>query len=161
MNTSLFPTGGDRKALDVVRACAEQATEIDRFFAAKVKEVEGIDITEVPAGPPPQTAGEWVDTAVAERRRGIAFCAPLAPEQEDRTRAWAKETFGSDGVTTSMRVFNQNVQVVTLTETPQETPYGDDTGQRWCRGGSCPYKPSGGVSGNGASNGDAMRLTWW
>src|SRR5450755_1511590 len=58
----------DRSATDVLRAFAEQATEIDRFFVAAVKEVHGIDITDVPEGPPPQTVGEWVDPQVTERR---------------------------------------------------------------------------------------------
>jgi hypothetical protein len=109
----------DRSAVDVVGAWAEQATEIDRFFVAMVKEVHGIDLTQVPEGPPPQTVGEWVDTAVTERRRGMAFCAPLASGQADRGRAWAKETFSSAAMTTSRRALNQNVEVVTLTETPQ------------------------------------------
>jgi hypothetical protein len=109
----------DRSAADVIGAYTEEATEIDRFFIATVKEVHGIDITDVPAGPPPETVGEWVDPAVTERRRGMAFCAPLIQGQEDRGRAWAKETFGQEGMTTSRRAFNQNVEVVTLTETPQ------------------------------------------
>jgi hypothetical protein len=109
----------DRSATDVLRAFAEQATEIDRFFVAAVKEVHGIDITNVPEGPPPQTVGEWVDPQVTERRRGMAFCAPLIAGQEDRGRAWAKDTFGQEGMTTSRRALDQNVEVVTLTETPQ------------------------------------------
>jgi hypothetical protein len=109
----------DQSAADVMGAWAAQATEIDRFFVATVKEVHGIDITNVPEGPPPQTVGEWVDTAVTERRRGMAFCAPLAPGQEDRGRAWAKEIYGQEAMTTSRRAVNQNVEVVTLTETPQ------------------------------------------
>jgi hypothetical protein len=40
----------DRSAVDVVAAWAEQATEIDRFFVATVKEVHGIDLTDVPEG---------------------------------------------------------------------------------------------------------------
>src|SRR5450631_278694 len=39
------------------------------------------------------------------------------------------------------------------------TAYGDAAGQRWCREGRCPYGPSGGASGDGASNGDAICLT--
>jgi len=109
----------DRSAADVVDAYAKQATEIDRFFVSTVKEVHGVDLSEVPEGPPPQTIGEWVDIAVTERRRGMAFCAPLAPGQEDRGRAWSKEIYGPQEMTTSRRAFGQNVEVVTLTETPQ------------------------------------------
>jgi len=109
----------DRSAADVVGAYSGQATEIDRFFVATVKEVHGVDITEVPDGPPPQTVGEWVDPAVTQRRRGMAFCAPLTPGQEDRGRAWSKEIYGQEAMTTSRRAVNQNVEVVTLAETPQ------------------------------------------
>ena len=109
----------DRSTADVLGAYTEQATEIDRFFVATVKEVHRIDITDVPDGPPPQTVGEWVDPAVTERRRGMDFCAPLIPGQEDRGRAWVKEIFGQEGMTTSRRALNQNIEVVTLTETPR------------------------------------------
>jgi len=39
------------------------------------------------------------------------------------------------------------------------TAYGDAAGLRWCRGGRCPYRPSGGASASRASNGDAICLT--
>jgi len=109
----------DRSAADVAATWARQATEMDRFFVATVKEVHGIDLTNVPEGPPPQTMGEWVDPDVTERRRGMAFCAPLAAGQEDRGRAWAKEIYGSQEMTASRQSMNQNVEVATLTETPQ------------------------------------------
>ena len=63
-------TESDCSAADVIGAYAAQATEIDRFFVATVKEVHGIDLTQIPQGPPPQTVGEWVDTAATERRTG-------------------------------------------------------------------------------------------
>jgi hypothetical protein len=49
----------------------------------------------------------------------MAFCAPLAPGQEDRGRAWAKEIYGSEALAASRRALNQNVEVVTLIESPQ------------------------------------------
>jgi len=109
----------DRSAADVIGTYAQQATDMDRFFVATVKEVHGIDITDAPEGPLPQTVGEWVDPEVTERRRGMAFCAPLAPGQDDRGRAWAKEIYGSEAFAASRRALNQNVEVVTLIETPQ------------------------------------------
>jgi hypothetical protein len=39
------------------------------------------------------------------------------------------------------------------------TAYGDAAGQRWCRGGRRPYRPSGEASGDGTSSGDAICLT--
>jgi len=109
----------ERSAADVIATWAEQRTDIDRFFAATVKAVHGIDITELPDGPPPETYGEWVDPQVTQRRRGMAFCAPLIPGQEARGAAWAKGTFGEEGMTTSRRALGGNVEVVTLIDTPQ------------------------------------------
>jgi len=112
-------TESTRSAADVLGTYAEQATETDRFFAATVKAVHGIDITELPDGPPPETHGEWVDPVVTKRRRGMAFCAPLVAGQEARAAAWTKGTFGEEAMTTSRRALGQNVEVVTLSDTPQ------------------------------------------
>ena len=106
-------------AADVIGAYAEQATEIDRFFAATVKAVHGLDITQLPDGPPAETYGEWVDPLVTQRRRGMAFCAPLIPGQEAHGAAWTKGTFADEGMTTSRRALGQNLEVVTLSATPQ------------------------------------------
>jgi hypothetical protein len=48
-----------RSVAQVLGAYAEGATEIDRFFAATVKEVHGVDITQPPEGPSPETVAEW------------------------------------------------------------------------------------------------------
>lgn len=109
----------DRSAADVISTFAQQATDLDRFFAATVKAVHGIDITKLPDGPPPETYGEWVDPVVTQRLRGMAFCAPLIQGQEARGAAWAKGTFGEEGMTTSRRALGQNVEVVTVSDTPQ------------------------------------------
>jgi len=108
----------DRSVMDVVGSWAEQATETDRFFVETVREIHGVDLTAVPEGPPPQTVGEWVDPEVTERRQGMAFCAPMIPGQEDRGRAWAKEIYGQQELALSRRAVTQNIEVVTLTETP-------------------------------------------
>ena len=103
---------------EIIGAYAQSTSELDRFFLATVHEVHGIDATVPPDGLPPETVGEWVDLAVTERRRGMAFCAPLVPEHEDRGRTWAKETFGQEEMTKSRRALGQNVEVVTITSTP-------------------------------------------
>jgi hypothetical protein len=108
----------DRSPAEVATGFGEGATELDRFFAAHVKEVHGVDITQPPAGPPAQTVGEWVDPDVTTRKRGMAFCAPLIAEQEERGQMWAKETFGSEGMTRSRRALRQNIEVVTVNYTP-------------------------------------------
>jgi hypothetical protein len=84
----------ERSAADVIATFAEQATEIDGFFAATLKAVHGVDITELPDGPPPETMGDWVDPAVTQRNRGMAFCAPVIRGQEARGAAWTKGTQG-------------------------------------------------------------------
>jgi hypothetical protein len=109
----------ERSAADVIGSYAEQTSDLDRFFAATVKAVHGIDITEPPDGPPPETFGEWVDPVVTQRGRGMAFCAPLIPGQEAHGAAWTKGTFGEEGMTTSRRALGQNIEVVTLSDTPQ------------------------------------------
>src|SRR5207237_6749740 len=100
-------------------ACARGGTDIDRFFAAAVQALHGVDITKPPEGAPPETVGEWIDPAVSERRRGMAFCAPLAPGQEERGRDWAKETFADEQMTRSRRALGENVEIVTINHTPQ------------------------------------------
>lgn len=112
-------TESERSAADVMSTYAEQVTDIDRFFASTVQAVHGVDITQLPDGPPPETHGEWVDPLVTQRRRGMAFCAPLIPGQEARGAAWTKGTFGEEEMTLSRRALGQNVEVVTLSDTPQ------------------------------------------
>src|SRR5215470_7075941 len=109
----------ERSVAEVIGSYAEGALEIDRYFAAAVKDIHGIDFTQPPPGPLPETVGEWVDPAVTERRRGMAFCAPLIPGQEDRGRAWTRETFASPGMTSSRRELGQSLEVVTLSYSPE------------------------------------------
>jgi hypothetical protein len=111
-------TESEGPASAVIGAYARSTAELDRFFVAAVKDVHGIDVTALPDGPPPETVGEWVDPAVTERRRGMAFCAPIVPEHEHRGRTWAKETFGQEEMTQSRRALGQNLEVVTVTPTP-------------------------------------------
>jgi hypothetical protein len=103
---------------EVIGVYAQSTLELDRFFVATVQEVHGIDVTAPPDGLPPETVGEWVDLAVTQRRRGMAFCAPIIPEQEERGRTWAKETFGQEEMMHSRRALGQNLEVVTVTSTP-------------------------------------------
>jgi hypothetical protein len=109
----------ERSAADVISTFAQAPSELDRFFAATIKDVHGIDLTQLPDGPPPETIGEWMDPDVTQRRRGMAFCAPVIPGQESRGSAWAKGAFGEEAMTTSRRALRQNVEVVTLSDTPQ------------------------------------------
>ena len=109
----------DRPSAATMTGLAQSDLEIDRFFRDTVRELHGIDLTLPPQGPPPENVGEWVDPAVGERRRGMAFCAPIVPEMLDRGREWARTTFASEGMTASRRALGQNIEVVTLVHTPQ------------------------------------------
>jgi hypothetical protein len=95
--------------------------EIDRDFVRMVKDVHGIDLTAPPPGPPPETIAVWTDPEVKVRGRGLAFCAPGIPGQEDAGRAFGREAFRTrkDELTASRRALRQSVEVVTLQGTPQ------------------------------------------
>jgi hypothetical protein len=49
----------------------------------------------------------------------MAFTAPLIPGTEDQTRAFAREAQSSPAVTESRRALGQNLEVVTLLQTPE------------------------------------------
>ena len=100
-------------------AAAQDNTPMGRFFAETVKEVHGIDITQPPEGPPPEIVAEWSDPQVTTRGKGLAFMAPIIPEMEAFARTWAADAFSRDGMTESRRALKQNIEIVTLMQTPQ------------------------------------------
>jgi hypothetical protein len=101
-------------------AMADTATPLQRRFAELIQEIHGIDIAAPPAGPPPETIGEWRDDRVAGIRKGLAFCAPTLPGTADAGRAFIHEAFVTRRAEfeASRREFNQNAEVVTLVSTP-------------------------------------------
>jgi len=112
----LEATGSIEQAL---AAPGQSDLAIDKFFVEAIRDIHGVDLTQPPPGPPPETIGEWVDSSATGRGRGMAFCAPGIPGTEDRGRAWTRETFASDGMTRSRRALGQTLEIVTLVETPQ------------------------------------------
>jgi hypothetical protein len=66
---------------------------IDRDFLKTVADIHGFDTSAPPPFDPPEVLGDWVDENVTERKRGLAFCAPVMPGAEDIGRAFAKEAF--------------------------------------------------------------------
>jgi hypothetical protein len=98
---------------------AHDNTPIGKFFAETIKDVHGIDISHPPEGAPPEVVAEWSDPQVTTRGKGLAFMAPIIPEMEAFARQWAAETFGSDAMTESRRALKQNIEIVTLMQTPQ------------------------------------------
>jgi hypothetical protein len=93
--------------------------EIDKFFVEKIRDIHGVDLTQPPPGPPPETIGAWSDPAVTERGRGFAFTAPTLPDTREAGRAFIQEAFSRDDMTRSRRALNQNLEVVTVVATPQ------------------------------------------
>jgi len=99
-------------------AAGHDNTPMGKFFAETVKEVHGVDISQPPEGAPPEIVAEWSDPQVTDRGKGLAFMAPIIPEMEAFARQWAAETFGSDGMAQSRRALKQNIEIVTLMQTP-------------------------------------------
>jgi hypothetical protein len=63
-----------------------------RTAMGKFGEASGIDFTQPPPGPPPELVWNYVDSALTERKKGLAFCAPpLAPDKEAELRAFFDE----------------------------------------------------------------------
>jgi hypothetical protein len=104
---------------EALAAPAQSDLAIDKFFVEKIKEIHGIDLTQPPPGPAPEVVGEWVDPAVSARGRGFAFSAPLIPGAEDRGREYTKRTFATEDMTRSRRALDQNMELVTLVQSPQ------------------------------------------
>ncbi|HEV3311640.1 MAG TPA: hypothetical protein VG815_14100, partial [Chloroflexota bacterium] len=105
---------------EAIAAAGADNSEMGRFFREHVKEVHGIDLTQIPPGPAPEVVGEWSDPDVTERRKGFAFSAPLLPDAVDRGRAFATEAFVTrrDEHAASRRALGVNREVVTLVHTP-------------------------------------------
>lgn len=93
---------------------------VDKAFAAAVLDVHGFDITQPPPGPPPEVLGDWADDTVTERRRGLAFCAPVAPGQSEFGRGVSKEAYETrrEELTASRRARGVSREVVVLNQTP-------------------------------------------
>ncbi len=92
----------------------------DRWFFETLKEVHGIDFRQTPPGPPPEVLFDWVDPAVKERKRGLAFAAPVVPGKTDQGRAFAAEAFGKrlDELTASRRKLRGTHEFAMLHHTP-------------------------------------------
>jgi hypothetical protein len=93
---------------------------IDRDFVAALQRVHGIDFSQAPAGPPPEVVGDWSDPEVTQRKRGLAFCAPLIPGRTDAGREIAHKAFVTRlaEVTESRRALGQSREVVVVNTTP-------------------------------------------
>jgi hypothetical protein len=106
---------------DTMGGLAASDLAIDRDFIKALADVHGMDMTQPPPGPPPETVAEWQDPDVRERRPGIAFFAPLLPGKADAGRAFTREAFVTRAAdfAESRRAKGVNAEVATLNSTPQ------------------------------------------
>ncbi len=105
---------------EVIGRGAQSDRAIDRDFVAAVKEVHGVDAANPPALEPAETLAAFEDPAVPERKRGLAFIAPVMPGATQRGREFAKEAWERrlDEHTASRRKHGITREVVTLNHTP-------------------------------------------
>jgi Family of unknown function (DUF6176) len=111
----------DANAAETVGKMVASEHQLDKDFIRMSKEIHGVDLTQPPPGPPPETIGVWTDPDVATRRSGLAFCAPALPQAEQTGRALIHEAFDTrkDEMTASRRALGDNVEVVTLQWSPE------------------------------------------
>jgi hypothetical protein len=88
-----------QKGITVERAY-EMATPMGNFVIAYIEaergfaEVHGMDMSQPPPpSPEPEVVGHWRDPDVRDRRRGLAFVAPLIPGRTDAARAFAHQAW--------------------------------------------------------------------
>jgi hypothetical protein len=93
--------------------------DIDRFFVKAIKEIHGADLTQPLPGPAPETVAAWFDPLAKGRGRGMALCAPLAPGETERARAFVADAYHRDEFAASRRRLNVNGELLTLHSTPQ------------------------------------------
>jgi hypothetical protein len=111
---------GEKPFAEVMHTWATSDLEADRAFVSMVAKIHGVDLRQPPAGPPPETIGEWVDSRVTTHKAGLAFMAPLLPGKSDAGRAFMKEAIVMRAAefAESRRAWGQNMEIVTLNPTP-------------------------------------------
>ena len=110
----------DRPFGDTTGSLLGSDLAVDREFLAAIKDVHGVDMTQPPPVDPPELIGDWVDEQVRERRRGMAFAAPIRPDAAEAARKFAKEAFEGrrDEHTESRRALGITHESVMLNHTP-------------------------------------------
>lgn len=113
-------TEGSKDAASVIADYANSTLDFDRQFVALVKSIHGIDVTQMQAGPAPETIAEWQDQAVKTRQQGLAFVAPVREGMTEAGRTFAKKAYATrkQGFVASRRAFGASLEVVTLISTP-------------------------------------------
>jgi len=115
--TAYIEAEGD--ALEAFGKLPSSDLDIDRYMVKAVKEIHGVDVTQPMPGPLPETVAAWFDPTAKGRGRGMALCAPLAPGETERARAFVADAYHRDEFTASRRRLNVSVELLTLHSTPQ------------------------------------------
>jgi len=95
--------------------------EFDQWFLKMNSDISGIDFTNAAMTPPePEMVAEWIDPAVTQRKKGIAFCAPFAPGKTEQARAFAKEAYVTRRAEfqESRRAVGVSQEIIFLNRTP-------------------------------------------
>jgi hypothetical protein len=111
----------DKPFAEVNAAIAQSDLPIDRDFMKEIADVHGFDATQPPPFDPPEVLADWVDENVTERKRGLAFVAPVMPGATDTGRAFAKEAFETRRVehAASRRALGITHETVVLNHGPE------------------------------------------
>ena len=97
------------------RLMLESGLDIDDYFSRMAKEIHGVDMSRPVAV---ETIAVWFDPQVTSRGRGLAFCAPLRPEEVDNARSYLRQAYESPDFAASRRSLRGNGEVATLVTTP-------------------------------------------
>lgn len=84
----------DRGFEEVMGGLASSELPIDKDFMAALTAVHGMDPAAAPPGAPPEEIGHFRDPEVRERKKGLAFVAPIMPGAADTARAFSREALG-------------------------------------------------------------------
>lgn len=103
---------------DALAAMGQDQSKMGIFFRDKIKEIHGIDITQPPAGPPPENIAEWSDPNATKRGKGFAFSAPLVADQVEYAKSFLADAFSRDAMTETRLAGGQTLEVATLHQTP-------------------------------------------
>jgi hypothetical protein len=103
--------------IESFKRVAQSDLEFDRWFVKAVKEIHGVDLSQPLLGPAPQTVALWFDPAVRERRRGLAFCAPI--QSGEAAKTLLAEIYGSEDFVRTRRELKQNGALCTITPTAE------------------------------------------
>ena len=110
----------EREVPATLAALTDTCGALNKKFVELIKETHGVDVTQPPSGPLPETIGEWRDEKVSDIRNGFAFVAPLMPGVVEAGKAFTREAFVTRRAefAASRRALGDNAEVVTLLYTP-------------------------------------------